>query len=93
MGTPRPSRAVAISEPPQRARPLPDTNKHTRTISLSAEVTGQRSARRVSCADPKKLAAFQKASQANLALDAEGNLAYLAPSEWRLGFVASSGRR
>jgi peptide chain release factor 3 len=45
-------------------------------------------ARWVSCADPKKLAAFEKAAQANLALDAEGNLTYLASSEWRLGFVA-----
>ncbi|MCR4309125.1 MAG: peptide chain release factor 3 [Deltaproteobacteria bacterium] len=44
-------------------------------------------ARWVSCADPKRLGAFKKANQDNLAIDAEGNLTYLAASEWRLGFV------
>jgi peptide chain release factor 3 len=44
-------------------------------------------ARWVGSADPKKLAEFEKKNQANLALDAEGNLSYLAPSEWRLGYV------
>ncbi|MDY0269017.1 peptide chain release factor 3 [Trichloromonas sp.] len=45
-------------------------------------------ARWVECADKKKLADFEKKNQSNLALDAEGNLAYLASSEWRLGHVA-----
>lgn len=44
-------------------------------------------ARWVGSSDPKKLAEFEKKNQANLALDAEGNLSYLAPSEWRLGYV------
>ena len=44
-------------------------------------------ARWVSSEDPKRLEAFRKANQDNLALDAEGNLAYLAASEWRLEFV------
>jgi peptide chain release factor 3 len=44
-------------------------------------------ARWVGSADPKKLAEFEKKNQASLALDAEGNLSYLAPSEWRLGYV------
>jgi peptide chain release factor 3 len=44
-------------------------------------------ARWVGSSDPKKLAEFEKKSQASLALDAEGNLSYLAPSEWRLGYV------
>ena len=44
-------------------------------------------ARWISCSDPKKQVEFEKKSQANLALDAEGNLSYLAPSEWRLGYV------
>jgi peptide chain release factor 3 len=44
-------------------------------------------ARWIGCQDPKKLAEFEKKNQANLALDAEGNLSYLAPSEWRLGYV------
>ncbi|MBE0598277.1 MAG: peptide chain release factor 3 [Desulfuromonadales bacterium] len=42
-------------------------------------------ARWIDCADRKLLAEFEKKNQGNLALDAEGNLAYLAPSEWRLG--------
>jgi len=45
-------------------------------------------ARWVSCNDKKRLAAFEKENQANLALDAEGNLTYLADSEWRLKFMA-----
>jgi peptide chain release factor 3 len=41
-------------------------------------------ARWISCADPKKLDAFKARNQSNLALDAEGHLAYLAASEWWL---------
>jgi len=44
-------------------------------------------ARWIGCDDKKLLADFEKKSQSNLARDAEGNLAYLAPSEWRLGYV------
>lgn len=44
-------------------------------------------ARWINCADQKRLAAFEKANQAKLAHDAEGNLTYLATSDWRLGFV------
>ena len=44
-------------------------------------------ARWVGSSDPKKLAEFEKKNQANLAMDAEDNLSYLAPSEWRLGYV------
>jgi len=44
-------------------------------------------ARWVSSGDKKKFEEFQKKNQGNLALDAEGNLAYLAASEWRLGYV------
>ncbi|PNU21381.1 peptide chain release factor 3 [Geothermobacter hydrogeniphilus] len=44
-------------------------------------------ARWIDCEDAKKLEEFQKKNQANLAHDAEGNLAYLASSEWRLGYV------
>ncbi len=42
-------------------------------------------ARWIDCTDRKLLAEFEKKNQGNLAHDAEGNLAYLAPSEWRLG--------
>jgi len=41
-------------------------------------------ARWVTCDDHKKLDIFKAKNQANLALDAEGHLAYLADSEWWL---------
>jgi len=41
-------------------------------------------ARWVTCDDVKIMDDFQKKNQTNLALDAEGNLVYLALSEWRL---------
>jgi len=44
-------------------------------------------ARWVDCDDPKRLEEFEKKNQGNLAEDAEGNLTYLASSEWRLGYV------
>lgn len=44
-------------------------------------------ARWVSSGDRKKFDEFQKKNQANIAFDAEGNLSYLASSEWRLGYV------
>lgn len=42
-------------------------------------------ARWVECDDRMVMEEFVKKSQINLAYDAEGNLAYLASSEWRLG--------
>jgi peptide chain release factor 3 len=42
-------------------------------------------ARWVECDDRKMMEDFEKKSLSNLAYDAEGNLAYLASSEWRLG--------
>jgi peptide chain release factor 3 len=42
----------------------------------------------VSSGDKKHLAAFEKANRPNLALDAEGNLTYLAVSQWKLDRVA-----
>ncbi len=44
-------------------------------------------ARWVSSQDPKKFEEFERKNQAHLAYDAEGNLSYLASSEWRLGYV------
>ena len=41
-------------------------------------------ARWVTSADAKKMKEFQKKNQGNLATDTEGNLVYLALSEWRL---------
>jgi peptide chain release factor 3 len=44
-------------------------------------------ARWIVCEDKKRLAEFKEKCQANLALDADGHLTYLAASEWRLGFT------
>ncbi len=44
-------------------------------------------ARWISSEDKNKLAEFEKTKQANLARDSEGQLAYLAASEWRLGYT------
>ncbi len=41
-------------------------------------------ARWISCDDQKTLKEFKKKNEANLAMDAEGHLAYLATSQWRL---------
>ena len=38
----------------------------------------------VSCEDKKRLEEFRKAMHGSLGLDADQNLAYLAPSAWRL---------
>ncbi|KAA3610930.1 MAG: peptide chain release factor 3 [Calditrichaeota bacterium] len=45
-------------------------------------------ARWVTATDPKKLAEFEKAKNADLARDAEGHLTFLASSQWRLEFEA-----
>jgi peptide chain release factor 3 len=44
-------------------------------------------ARWLKCDDRKRLADFERENHKNLALDTEGNLTYLAQSEWRLNFV------
>jgi len=41
-------------------------------------------ARFITCEDKRKLADFERAMHSSLAKDAEDNLAYLAPSQWRL---------
>jgi peptide chain release factor 3 len=51
------------------------------------ETVDYATARWIQCGDKQRLAAFEKANQANLALDAEGRLAYLAASEWWLKYV------
>ncbi|PLX74692.1 MAG: peptide chain release factor 3 [Desulfuromonas sp.] len=45
-------------------------------------------ARWIDAEDPKKVDEFRKKNELALAHDSEGNLAYLAASEWRLGHVA-----
>jgi peptide chain release factor 3 len=44
-------------------------------------------ARWITCEDKKKLEEFEKKNLANIAQDAEGHMTYLAPNEWRLGFI------
>jgi peptide chain release factor 3 len=45
-------------------------------------------ARWVDCPDKKTLKDFERHNASLMATDAEGNLAFLAPSEWRLNFEA-----
>ncbi|MBI1911290.1 MAG: peptide chain release factor 3 [Deltaproteobacteria bacterium] len=44
-------------------------------------------ARWIACEDKKKLAEFENKNRARLAQDSEGNLTFLAPSEWQLNYV------
>jgi peptide chain release factor 3 len=50
------------------------------------EPINYQAARWVTCADPKKMAEFERKNQATLARDAEGFLTYLAQNEWMLNF-------
>jgi peptide chain release factor 3 len=54
-------------------------------VDIVCEGTEFVAARWVTCPDVKRLRQFEKEHQANMAYDAEDNLAYLAVSEWRLG--------
>jgi peptide chain release factor 3 len=54
------------------------------SVYADYEKTDYAAARWVTCGDPKIMEDFQKKNQANLALDTEENLVYLALSEWRL---------
>jgi peptide chain release factor 3 len=56
-------------------------------VDAAYEPVDYATARWVSCEDKKRLAAFQKARQSNLAMDAGANLTYLAESEWQLKYV------
>jgi peptide chain release factor 3 len=51
------------------------------------EATGVARARWISSVDKKKLNEFEKDNMSRLAYDSEGNLAFLAPSEWQLNYV------
>lgn len=57
-------------------------------VDATYEGVGYTAARWVHCDDRKRLAEFQAANQAYLALDAEENLTFLADGAWRLDFVA-----
>jgi len=56
-------------------------------VDADYEGVNYATARWIACPDRKKLEEFEKQNQGNLSHDAEGNLAFLAPSEWRLGYV------
>ncbi len=58
--------------------------KHEYGADAVSEAVDFATARWVTCDDRAALEAFERACQHNLAHDAEGNLAYLAASEWRL---------
>ena len=57
-------------------------------VEATYEPVNYETARWVTCADEKRLAEFQKAHQNDLAIDGEGNLAFLADGEWRLRHVS-----
>jgi peptide chain release factor 3 len=57
-------------------------------VDATYEPVDYATARWVSCKDKNKLAAFEKSRHVNLARDAEGNLTYLAESEWHLNYTA-----
>ncbi|OQX16439.1 MAG: peptide chain release factor 3 [Desulfobulbaceae bacterium A2] len=61
-------------------------------VDATYEAVNYSIARWVSCDDKKRLEAFEKAHRATLALDAEGNLTYLAENEWHLKYVADQWR-
>jgi len=58
--------------------------KNEYSVYADYEKTDYAAARWVTCDDTKILEDFQKKNSTNLALDTEGNLVYLALSEWRL---------
>jgi peptide chain release factor 3 len=57
------------------------------SVYADYEKTDYAAARWVTSSDAKKMEDFQKKNQTNLASDTEGNLVYLALSEWRLSHV------
>ena len=56
-------------------------------VDAAYEPADYATARWVHCNDLTRLAAFKRDRQSDLALDAEGNLTYLAKNEWQLEFV------
>jgi peptide chain release factor 3 len=57
-------------------------------VDAAYEPVNFATARWIGCDDKKMLAAFEKAQQANLFRDAEGDLTYLAESEWQVNYTA-----
>ena len=61
--------------------------KNEYAVDAVYESVDYATARWVSSKDAKKFEEFERKNHAHLAYDAEGNLSFLAPSEWRLGHV------
>jgi peptide chain release factor 3 len=61
--------------------------KNEYSVYADYEKTDYAAARWVTCDDAGKMEDFQKKNHANLAADAEGNMVYLAMSEWRLSHI------
>jgi peptide chain release factor 3 len=55
-------------------------------VDAAYEPANYAAARWIRCEDKKKLDAFKKSCQANLAQDVRGDLVYLAASLWRLNY-------
>ncbi len=58
--------------------------KNEYSVYADYEKTDYAATRWVTCDDAKKMEDFQKKNLMNLAMDTEGNLVYLALSDWRL---------
>jgi len=59
-------------------------------VDATYEPVEYSTARWINCTDSKKLADFEKERHANLAMDTQGNLTYLAASEWQLEYVSKA---
>jgi peptide chain release factor 3 len=57
-------------------------------VDADYEPAGYSTARWIECQDKRKLKEFERKEQSGMAFDADGHLSYLAPSEWRLEYVA-----
>ncbi len=57
-------------------------------VDATYEPVEYSAARWIYSADSKKMADFEKERQSNLAVDTQGNLTYLAASEWHLKYVS-----
>jgi peptide chain release factor 3 len=58
--------------------------KNEYSVYADYEKADYTATRWVTCDDAKKMEEFQKKNLMNLAMDTEGNLVYLALSDWRL---------
>ncbi len=57
------------------------------SVDAVYESVDYKTSRWIECDDPKMMAAFKQKHRDNLALDAEGSLAFLTTSQWKLDFT------